>query len=109
MTDRDTDLLSDFINQHIYNGAPGAGQALYNYGGNPYLQERIEQFLTDRAAESYFATAERLFGDDERLMQAVRRARSDRAAARIRQDVDRARLARRRRCTVACTYINPFT
>ncbi len=87
MADRDADLLSAFINWNVYNGAPGAGQAIYNYGGNPWLHERIESFLKDYAAEQYFSEMERMFGTDAKLMQAVKRARGDLAGRRLRENV----------------------
>ena len=39
------DAIQDFINANVYNGAPDAGQAVYNYGGNPWLQEQVRPFV----------------------------------------------------------------
>lgn len=88
MTDRNVALLSAFIDQNIYNGAPGAGQAIYNYGGNPWLHERVEQFLRDYYAEEYFSDLESMFGDDKRLMNAVQQARTLRATRRTQASMD---------------------
>lgn len=44
--ERDAELLHRFIDQSVYNGATGRGQAIYNEGGNPWLHDQVLPFLT---------------------------------------------------------------
>jgi hypothetical protein len=75
--DEAIELLHQFIDYSIFNGAPGAGQALYNDAGNPWLHERVEQFVSRRVAEAYFDRLEQMAGSDEKFVRLIRRARSD--------------------------------